>query len=300
MLVRKNWTLGEVLRRTWRINLIIIAEVGIALLAYDQFIQNYFSIPIAMATVLGTAIAFFIGFTNNQAYDRWWEARKVWGEIVNDSRSWTRSILNYWDEKDPQAREVKERLVRRHLSWLHSLKNHLRGLDSTTYLLYLNRADRESVSGSDHKPNRLLYLQSEELNRGLKDGYLDPFQFKALDEAVVRMTNQMGKCERIKNTIFPTSYVFFTKFFIFLFISLNAMALFDLSGWWALLFGWIIGYVFYTTYYNGLMIMNPFENAPSDTPMSALTRTLERNLLEMLDEPDLPEPIEPVHGEFLL
>lgn len=281
-------------------NLLIVIEVGIALFVYENFIVKYFDIPTSMATVLGTAIAFFIGFTNNQAYDRWWEARKIWGEVVNDSRSWSRSILTYWSKQDPNARAIQETMVKRHLSWLHCLKNDLRGLTSTTYLIYLSTEDREVVSNSKHKCNTLLALQARDINDGLQKGYLNEFQFKALDETLVRMTNQMGKCERIKNTVFPTSYVFFTKFFIFLFISLNAMAMYDYNGWWALLFGWIIGYVFYTTYYNGIMIMNPFENSPSDTPMSALTRTLERNLLEMLGEPDLPEPIKPIHGDYIL
>ncbi|KAB2808701.1 bestrophin family protein [Phaeocystidibacter luteus] len=300
MLIQKNWSVGEILRRTWRINLIILGEVGIVVLGYHYFVQDDFVVPISVAAILGTAIAFFIGFTNNQAYDRWWEARKVWGMIVNDSRSWARSVLTYWDEGDPKHTETKHRMVRRHLAWLHCVKNHLRGLESTTYAVYLNADDREKVRDSKHQPNTILLMQSQDIHRGLKEKKLDPFAFKALDEALVRMTDQMGMCERIKNTVFPTSYVFFTKFFIFLFISLNAISIHAILGWWAILFGWIIGYVFYTTFYNGLTIMNPFENLPSDTPMSALTRTLERNLLEMLDEPDLPESLEPIHGEYLL
>lgn len=300
MLIKRNWTLSEVLRRTWQVNLIIVGEVGLVLLANHFIIQRYVTVPISVATILGTAIAFFIGFTNNQAYDRWWEARKIWGMIVNDSRTWSRSVLSYWDESDPAHLEVKKNLVRRHLSWLHLLKNHLRGLSSTTYSIYLTEEDRNIIQKSAHKPNTLLHLQAISINEGRKEGHLDPFAYKALDEALKRMTDQMGMCERIKNTVFPTSYVFFTKFFIFLFISLNAMAFYSLLGWWAMLFGWIIGYVYYTTFYNGIMIMNPFENMPSDTPMSALTRTLERNLLEMIDEPDLPEPLEPIHNEYLM
>lgn len=300
MLIRKNWTVGEILRKTWRINLIIVLEVGVVVLAYHYVIQDWFSVPVSVATVLGTAIAFFIGFTNNQAYDRWWEARKVWGAMVNDSRTWSRSVLAYWRDSDPEKRDNQLKLVRRHLAWLHTVKNHLRGLDSTTYAMYLNGSDLDKTRQSDHRPNTLLTLQAHDLHKAKEAGHIDEFSFKAMDEALKRMTDQMGMCERIKNTVFPTSYIFFTKFFIFLFISLNAMAIYSLLGWWSLLFGWIIGYVFYTTFFNGLTIMNPFENLPSDTPMSALTRTLERNLLEMLDEPDLPEPLEPIHGEYLL
>ncbi|TNE30912.1 MAG: hypothetical protein EP346_02405 [Bacteroidetes bacterium] len=299
MLIRKNWTISEVLRRTWRINLIILLEVGVGLLAYDKFISDYFQMPSLLASVLGTAIAFFIGFLNNQAYDRWWEARKIWGEIVNDSRSWARSVLTYIDET-PSTSALKVKMVKRHLAWLHCLKNNLRKVDSTTFLLYLEEGDREAVLAAKHQNNLLLQQQAEDLHKLHKAGHTDEFRFKAMDELLVRMTDEMGKCERIKNTVFPTSYVFFTKFFIFLFISINAMALFELSEWWAMLFGWVIGYVFYTTFFNGMMVMNPFENEPSDTPMSALTRTLERNLLEMLGEPDLPESIEPEHGDHLM
>lgn len=299
MLIRKNWTFAEVIRRTWPINLIIIAEVGLGLAVYDLVLSEYFIIPTLLASVLGTAIAFFIGFLNNQAYDRWWEARKIWGAIVNDSRSWARSLLAYVDET-PETMVITNRMVKRHLAWLHTLKNNLRKVDSTTYLLYLNDNDRAVVSSAIHQNNALLKLQAKDLQFLHKNGHIDEFRFKALDELLVRMTDEMGKCERIKNTVFPTSYVFFTKFFIFLFISINAMALFELSGWWAMLYGWIIGYVFYTTFYNGMMVMNPFENEPSDTPMSALTRTLEINLLEMLGEPDLPQPLQPEHPDHIM
>lgn len=288
------------MRKTWRINLIIVGEVFFVVVAYHYFIQDYFEIPAWLATILGTAIAFFIGFTNNQAYDRWWEARKVWGMIVNDSRTWSRSILAYWKSTDPAHVQMKSLLVKRHLSWLHAVKNHLRGISSTDYAVHLNDTDSKTVRNADHLPNALLSLQAKDIHFGLEEGYLNEFAFKSLDEALKRMTDQMGMCERIKNTVFPTSYILFTKFFIFLFISLNSMAIYSILGWWALLFGWIIGYVFYATFFNGLTIMNPFENMPADTPMSTLTRTLERNLLEMLEEPDLPEPLEPINGEYLL
>lgn len=298
MLIHKNWTVTEVLQRTWKINLIILMEVGVAILSYEVILKNYFVVPAVITGLLGTAIAFFIGFMNNQAYDRWWEARKIWGSIVNDTRSWARGVLAYMG--DDTNRAEKEKMVKRQLAWLHLLKHHLRGTESSTHLTYLPKAEQVLMKDVLHKPNTVLLWQSRDLEREFREGRIDGFRFKALDELLVRMTDWMGKCERIKNTVFPTSYMFFTKFFIFIFISLAAMTLYDAVGWIALLFGWIVGFVFYATYYNGVMILDPFENLPSDTPMSALTRTLERNLLEMLDEPDLPAPLESVRGEYIL
>ena len=87
MLIVQNIRISRVLRNTWQIDLIMIVSCTLAYLVRTFLIKHHFSIPAIIPTVLGTAIAFFVGFNNNQAYDRWWEARKIWGALVNDSRS---------------------------------------------------------------------------------------------------------------------------------------------------------------------------------------------------------------------
>src|SRR5687768_3513437 len=97
MLLRDKLSLLQVHRLTWRLDLKIILVCSLAYAADTYWLKQQVSIPVTMSAVLGTALAFFIGFNNNQAYDRWWEGRKIWGSLVNDSRSWARNLLSFVD-----------------------------------------------------------------------------------------------------------------------------------------------------------------------------------------------------------
>ncbi len=123
MLLHANWSIRDILTFTWKTNLQTLLVTGLTTLVYLRWLQPYFTVPPIIITVLGTAIAFFIGFINNQAYDRWWEARQIWGALLNGSRSWSRSVLTYPDQPD---RAVQQRMVRRQLAFLNALAASLR------------------------------------------------------------------------------------------------------------------------------------------------------------------------------
>lgn len=110
----------------------------------------------------------------------------------------------------------------------------------------------------------------------------------------------MGQAERIKNTVFPTRYLYFTQLFTWIFIILCTIVIADALGYWSLLLTWLIGFVFLVTCNNGQSIMNPFENGRNDTPMSTIVRTIEINLLQDLGCSDLPQPLVTIDGDYLL
>src|ERR1044072_5320420 len=127
MLLNDRLSLTQVFRLTWRVGLMILACCTIAYLIDNYWLEMKISIPVSVSAVLGTAIAFFIGFNNNQAYDRWWEARKIWGALVNDSRSWGRSMLYYATAPgDPETRAIVRHMIYRHLAFITALKTSLR------------------------------------------------------------------------------------------------------------------------------------------------------------------------------
>ena len=95
MLINHSIRLSTVLAGLWKKFLFVFVSCIATFFAYRYLTDFYFVMPTAITGVLGTAIAFFLGFNNNQAYGRWWEARIIWGALVNDSRSWTRQVLNY-------------------------------------------------------------------------------------------------------------------------------------------------------------------------------------------------------------
>lgn len=294
---------SRIIKNTWQIDLIMIVSSTAAYLLHNKLIQYHLEIPAIIPTVLGTAIAFFIGFNNNQAYDRWWEGRKIWGGLVNDSRSWARSIISYVQLNDIEEHAklaIQNRMITRHIGFLYALKGALRDSNDYMYKNYLNEQEVAEVSGHSNIHNAILMIQARELNNIYAKGYIDGFRFMQLDALLVKFSDQMGMAERIKNTVFPTTYNYFTKIFIWLFIVSVALVLSQPMGIWAIFMSWIIGFVFVSTQINGMTLLNPFSNNSASVPLNQITRNIEINLLQMLKEVNIPEPIKPINDEYIL
>ena len=297
MLVTQNIRIGRILKDTWKVDIIMIITCTVVYALHNFFISEHLSIPLIIPTVLGTAIAFFIGFNNNQAYDRWWEARKIWGALVNDSRSWARDILCYVDGDN---NSIKQQMIRRHIAFLYSLKSTLRNLEDATVQTYLSEEDFMLISKSTNKHNAILSLQSQDLEILRKNNSIDGFVFIQMDAMLVRFSDSMGMAERIKNTVFPTTYTYLTKVFIWLFVVAITFVTTEVMGFWAIFFSWMVGFVFVSTQINGMNLVNPFENKSTGIPLNQITRTIEINLLQMLGEEKIPAPVTPVNGEYVL
>jgi putative membrane protein len=121
-----------------------------------------------------------------------------------------------------------------------------------------------------------------------------------INELLVRFSDQMGMSERIKNTIFPTTYSYLTKVFIWLFVVTFTLVISQYAGVYAIFLGWLVGFVFVSTQINGMSLVNPFENNSAGVPLNQITRTIEINLLEMLGEEEIPEPVKPINDEYVL
>lgn len=303
MLIVHNIRLSRILRNTWQVDLIMIFSCTGAYLTRAFLIKHNFEIPAIIPTVLGTAIAFFIGFNNNQAYDRWWEARKIWGSLVNDSRSWARSIITYISQNetsDQEFKALKDRMVRRHIGFLYALKAKLRDAVDENYQQYLDEADLKEINLHSNVHNAILTLQSRDLQQLNKDGLIDGFRFMELNKLLVNFSDHMGRAERIKNTVFPTTYNYFTKVFIWLFVVSLTLVVSHEAGVWAIFIGWLVGFVFVSTQINGMSLIDPFENNSSSVPLNQITRTIEINLLEMIGAEKIPAPVKPINDEYIL
>lgn len=295
MLLIQNIRLSRILRNTWQVDLIMIASCTAAYLVREYLIAHHFEIPSIIPTVLGTAIAFFIGFNNNQAYDRWWEARKVWGSLVNDSRSFARNLINYTDDN-----KAAKAMIYRHIAFLYALKANLRGTIDEIYIKYLSEADLIEIEKHSNTHNAILNIQSRDLQKLSKSDSIDGFRFIEINEMLVRFSDSMGMSERIKNTIFPTTYTYLTKVFIWLFVVTFTLVISQSAGIASIFLGWLIGFVFVSTQINGMSLVNPFENNSAGVPLNQITRTIEINLLQMLGEDEIPEPIKPINDEYIL
>ncbi|TRW26573.1 hypothetical protein FMM05_04125 [Flavobacterium zepuense] len=245
------------------------------------------NIPIAVPTIIGTIISLLLAFKSNQAYDRWWEARIVWGGIVNDSRSLLRQVIVFY--KDPdfsiEANDFKEGFAKRQAAWCYSLAQALRGKDPVKPIkTLLNEDELRFVKNHKHVPNALLMLHGKELKKALEEGKLNVYQQVEIDNTLTRLCDSMGKCERIKNTIFPTTYSMYIRFTLCLFLILLPFGLTDYLGWLQIPVVATIGAACFLIEKMAIHLQDPFENRPTDTPMISISNNIENNLMQMVNE----------------
>ncbi|MBC9931232.1 bestrophin family protein [Chitinophaga qingshengii] len=294
MLLKHKLSLAQIFTFTWKVDVMLLLCCTLVYFVDKYWLSAHIAIPVAVSAVLGTAIAFFIGFNNNQAYDRWWEARMIWGALVNDSRSWARSLLYYTQTNGDQEKKTFVRhMIYRHLSFVYALKTALRKLPDDYYTRYLTKEEIDYVQQQQNIPNALLNLQSEDLQRLRDSGAIDGFAFIELNDLLVKHCDEMGKSERIKNTVFPPSYVYFTRLFIWFYVIMNTLMMTESIGAWSILFGWVFGFVFHVTHLNGIALMNPFDYHPLGTPLDSISRTIEINLIELMGDEPVPQPVKP-------
>ncbi len=295
MLVKKNLSFYQVLSYTWKIDISMIFFCSLVYVI-DQYIFIKTVLPIAYPSLMGTAIAFFIGFNNNQAYGRWWEARIIWGGLVNDSRSWARSLIAYSSNQ-----VLAERMIRRHLAFLYTLSTSLRRDEvDTSYAEYLTPFELSSLEPKYNRANQILQHQATDLHELHQSGAIGEFVFANLNTLLQNFCDGMGKSERINNTVYPITYVYFTQLFIWLFIALITMSTSQLIGGLSVVLGWLMGFVFNAIHINGMNLMNPFSDNPSGVPINSITRNIEINLLQMLKSPQIPEPVQVINGEYIM
>lgn len=252
-------------------------------------------IPLSIPAFLGTAISLLLSFKLNQSYDRWWEARKVWGSIVNDSRTLARQVMAFPREASAYTRSV----VLRQTVWCYALGESLRkrpltlGADDA-----LTPREADDVLRFSNVPVGLLQGHSMDVRALRSEGLINDFERVALDDTLTRLTDSMGKAERIKSTVFPTTYRMFLHGLMYLFIGILTVALAERVGLWTIALSVGISVPFFLLEKTAYHMQDPFEDRPTDTAVTAIAATIERDLREMLGEdPVLPAPC---HGGFFL
>ncbi|BBB40407.1 Bestrophin, RFP-TM, chloride channel [Mycobacteroides abscessus subsp. abscessus] len=300
MIIKQRLPLGIIVRRTWHESL-WIALACAAAYGIEYLLADHFALPTMIPPLLGTALAFFIGFSNSQAYDRWWEARTIWGAIVNESRSWARGCISYIRE-DGEHRMI-ERLVLRHIAFVYALKGALRGTSTEQsgdeYRAYLSEAEFDQLQRKQNKHNALLDLQSRDLDALYATNRIDGFKFMELNRRITTLCEEMGKCERIRNTVFPPTYNYYTRMFVWVFIVSTTIVMVNAVGTLGVFIGFLLGYVFLVSHGIGTTLLNPFEQVIAGTPLDQISRNIEINLLEMLGKDGLPEPVHSIKNVYV-
>ncbi len=297
--------------RNWALIVAVVLSVQVTLIAseYTDVLQT----DVFSATAVGllaTVVGIFIVFRFNEAYQRWWEARILWGGLVNESRSFAREVLAFITPERAtgvgsaqDAQRAQRTLIHRHLAYCNALRLSLRKQASWDELaLFLSEDELRDIQSYANKPTRLTFLQERHLQSLFGIGVADSVLFARIDQTMSRILDIQGGCERIKNTAFPDEVRFISKAMVWLgaiavpiaFLSANSDV--HLLEVVAVV---VISLSFMVVEQLGASLKNPFENGDNDTPMTALCRTIEIDLRQALGETDVPPPIEPVHGVLL-
>jgi ion channel-forming bestrophin family protein len=244
--------------------------------------------PIAIPAFIGTAISVILSFKINQSYDRWWEARKIWGSIVNDSRSLILQLQSFVaKEKQDQIKEI----AYRHIAWCFSLGQSLRGLDATENLnKYISETDIDKISKHNNKPLALLQLNALQIAELRENKNLELFSHVQINNTMVSFSNWMGMAERIKSTVFPKTYRLFLHFFIYIFVVTLAIALNNIDSFFELPLLLVISAAFFLLEKSATHLQDPFNNRPTDTAMTTIATTIETNIKQLLGETEVPKP----------
>ncbi len=264
----------------------------------EQLLHYDLTLSIAIPVFLGTAISLVLAFKLNQSYDRWWEARKIWGAIVNDSRSLVVQLKSFAPKEDLV---VVRKIAYRQITWCYELASKLRQTDQHDKLNeYLASEEKEAVLKNQHIPLMLIDLNASDISKLKQKQAITDFQQIQIDDTMVRLCASMGKAERIKNTVFPKTYRMFLKLFIYTFILSLIISLSDHLNWVlesAIILTIITPFLLLEK--TALHIQDPFENKPSDTAMTAISQTIEANIRELLGE-NVLETKQEDHGFYVL
>ncbi len=257
----------------------------------DKYQELLPEMPLTIPAFIGTAISILLSFKLSQSYDRWWEARKVWGAIVNDSRSFVIQLQTIIAKgNEPTIKKIAFRQI----AWCYSLGQSLRGLNPLENLeKFISTTDLEEIKQHNNKPLALLQLHGKDIKDLKENNRLDIFSQLQFDNTLVRLCDAQGKSERIKTTVFPVTYRLFLHTIIYLFVVTLSIALKDVAGYFEIPLLLLISAAFLLLEKSATHMQDPFENRPTDTAMTAIARTIEINIKQLLKETEIPQPHQP-------
>jgi putative membrane protein len=339
MLVRKNISVTGILEFAghhfyWLTTYMLLVSV-----LYKVVGWHWISIPWLPVSLIGTAVAFYVGFKNNQSYDRVWEARKIWGAIVNSSRSWGILVNTYIRSGTLDSQEIKKkqiRLIYRHIAWLYTFREqlliptqwehvslkHLFGSLAAKrrerfgvgqfkdYLTQQQKnnyfADSAEWSTAANGATQIINLQALDLAQLEENEVLHMRRQLEMQKILTDFYDHQGRAERIKKFPIPRQYANLSFIFNCIFIGLlplGIVAEFAKMGeagvWLMIPFGTIVGWIYVVMELIGDYSENPFEGLGTDIPMLSICRTIEIDLLQMFGETDIPKPIQPVNDVLM-
>jgi putative membrane protein len=360
MYIKKVFPLKGMIRWSSKDLVVFFFISLVPVVLFDVFNWEWLHLPWLPIGLLGTALAFIQGFKNNASYDRLWEARKIWGGIVNESRTFTIMTKDYITNEfatekvsEAELTSIVREMVHRHVAWMTALRYQLRAIKGWEYNVsriskraskkmpyvvyedaipleealgdYISSKEKKEILAKGNRASQLLGIQSRRLKELKSQNLIDDFRHMEMKNMLKELYTLQGKAERIKNFPYPRQFATLNLYFLWVFILLipfGVMNEFDMIGnaflsgfeeghaheggflellihfvtshfvWTSIPFSMLLSWVFYTLEKIGTLTENPFEGTINDVPITDMSRGIEIDIRQLIDDHDIPEPYE--------
>ncbi len=274
---------------------------GVVVAFHGELLHHKITLTAVPFSLVGVALAIFLGFRNSASYDRWWEARKLWGRFLIDGRTLTRQALSCVEgaARDPNA--VRP-FVHGVAAFVHAARHRLRGTDprpDMERLLPREVVEATLAQGGAATSHLLLWL-AQWVREQREAGRLDPLLAVEMDRSLTGLNEAWGGCERIAATPLPFTYSVILHRTVYIYCMMLPFGLLDAIGVMTPLMVTFVAYTFFSIEALGDEIEEPFGTAPNDLPLQALAVGIERAMREMLGDAEEDLPPKPLPQDFIL
>lgn len=240
----------------------------------------YFKNAVSIHSLLGFVIGLLLVFRTNTAYERWWEGRKLWGQLVNSSRN----LALKFDALLPLKSSHRKKILLLITTYPFVLKEHLRDKNTSAERLSLSGSEKDFYNSCQHKPNAVADIFYKEVKQLYTEKIISGEEFLILDKQLESLTDITGACERIKNTPIPFSYNLFIKKFIFFYVITLPIGLIPDFHYWNIPISIFVFYVLVSLELLAEKIEDPFGNDNNDLPTDELVGKIHKNTIEIFSE----------------
>lgn len=281
----------------WRFTAFFVLSSVAVVAAFELGGLTFLQLPALPLAVVGAALGIFVSFRTNQAYDRWWEGRKLWGRMINESRHWATQVTKYLGDDEDQRT-----LVHRHAAYVHALRCLLRKKDPFADDDFMPRIEVagdgvDVLRGESNLTHALLDRQFADLVALNGADKLNDFRLASMDQTLRELVNIQGGCERIKKTPMPPLYGLLANRLVEFYAVLFPLAVVDALGWWTIPISLLVCTAFSLIAEAGRVLEDPFTMFYNALPLGSMSRMIEVNTRQRLGETDLPPLIGPdEHG----
>lgn len=287
--------------------MVAILAIVFALEFFNDYIRwDRPAFSLAAVGLLVTSLSIFLVFRVNESFGRWWEARQLWGNLVNASRSFARqatTLIEGGESEGERVRTLHRDLVYRQIAFANALRLSLRQQDDWQQIeQLLHHEEFSQLAHAVNKPTFLLQRQGEQLASAAADGLLSELGRNQFDRTLLELHNVQGSCERIKTTPFPEKIAYYSRVIAWVMAITGAIAIMDTDNHFDLVDMIVVPVLMFSFVLIerlGAELRNPFDNAPADVPMTALCRTIERDLRQVLGEEEIPPMPEAENGVLM-